>query len=76
MVQSGLLFECPVGEGHPPKYAPVPLTGVGVDVRIIDLIAEVTVTQNYVNKETQPIEAVYLFPLDEGSNAPLFMVSE
>lgn len=45
---------------------PVPLTGVSVQARIIDLVAEVTIQQRYVNKENQPIEAVYLFPLDEG----------
>ncbi|XP_057373545.1 von Willebrand factor A domain-containing protein 5A-like [Daphnia carinata] len=46
---------------------PVPLTGVSVQARIIDLVAEVTIQQRYVNKENQPIEAVYLFPLDEGA---------
>ena len=66
----GLLAKFPAipatGFGWETKYLPVPLTGVAVDVRIIDLVAQVTVTQNYVNKETQPIEAVYLFPIDEG----------
>ncbi|KAI9556533.1 hypothetical protein GHT06_016323 [Daphnia sinensis] len=46
---------------------PVPLTGVSVQARIIDLVVEVTIQQRYVNKENQPIEAVYLFPLDEGA---------
>ena len=46
---------------------PVPLTGVSVEARIVDLVAEVTIEQRYVNKENQPIEAVYLFPLDEGT---------
>ena len=45
----------------------MPLTGVSVQVNIIDLVAEVTIEQRYVNKESNPIEAVYKFPLDEGS---------
>jgi len=53
----------PIGEGEP---APVPLTGVSVKVRIVDLVAEVDIEQRYVNRENQPIEAVYKFPLDEG----------
>ena len=46
---------------------PVPLNGVSVEAHIVDLVAQVTIEQRYVNKENQPIEAVYLFPLDEGS---------
>ncbi|XP_046436816.1 von Willebrand factor A domain-containing protein 5A-like [Daphnia pulex] len=63
----GLLIECP---GREPT--PVPLTGVSVQARIIDLVAEVTIEQRYVNRETQPIEAVYLFPLDEGAGVCKF----
>ena len=44
----------------------VPLTGVSVQANIIDLVAEVSIEQRYVNKENNPIEAVYKFPLDEG----------
>jgi hypothetical protein len=44
----------------------VPLTGVSVRANIIDLVAEVSIEQRYVNKENNPIEAVYKFPLDEG----------
>ena len=47
--------------------APVPLTGVAVSADIEGLAARVTVTQRYVNRESSPIEAVYLFPLDEGA---------
>ena len=45
----------------------VPLTGVAVDAEISNLSARVTVSQRYVNNEAAPIEAVYVFPLDEGS---------
>ena len=58
----GLIIETP---GREPIS--VPLTGVSVQVNIIDLVAEVTIEQRYVNKESNPIEAVYKFPLDEGS---------
>ena len=51
-------------EGREPT--PVPLTGVSAEVVIIDLVAEVTIEQRYVNREGQPIEAVYKFPIDEG----------
>src|SRR4051812_29701888 len=47
--------------------AAVPLAGVTVDAEITNLCARVTVAQRYVNREPTPIEAVYLFPLDEGA---------
>jgi len=48
------------------KFAPVPLTGVSVNVSITDLVAKVTIVQKYLNVEPQPIEAVYKLRLDEG----------
>ena len=49
------------------ENAPVPLAGVSIDAGISTLCARVTVTQRYVNREAKPIEAVYVFPLDEGA---------
>ncbi|HVD91613.1 MAG TPA: VIT domain-containing protein [Vicinamibacterales bacterium] len=49
------------------KDAPVPLAGVSIDAEISTLCARVVITQRYVNRESTPIEAVYVFPLDEGS---------
>ena len=46
---------------------PVPLAGVSLVADIVNLCARVTVTQRFVNREATPIEAVYLFPLDEGA---------
>jgi Ca-activated chloride channel family protein len=46
---------------------PIPLAGVAIDADVRGLCAKVTVAQRYVNRETQPIEAVYVFPLDEGA---------
>jgi hypothetical protein len=46
---------------------PVPLTGVSVEADISNLCARVSVAQRFVNQQDQPIEAVYVFPLDEGA---------
>jgi Ca-activated chloride channel family protein len=45
--------------------AAIPLEHVDVRASIADAQARVTVTQRYRNHETQPVEAVYVFPLDE-----------
>jgi Ca-activated chloride channel homolog len=47
--------------------APVPLAGVSIDAEISSFCARVVVTHRYVNREATPIEAVYVFPLDEGA---------
>ena len=44
---------------------PVPLKKVDINTRIYDFVSEVTVTQSYVNAESNPIEAVYMFPIEE-----------
>ncbi|HEY0871956.1 MAG TPA: VIT domain-containing protein [Vicinamibacterales bacterium] len=46
---------------------PVALTGVRVDAEIHRCYAKVVLAQRYVNTESNPIEAVYVFPLDEGA---------
>jgi Ca-activated chloride channel family protein len=47
--------------------APVPLEGVRIEARIRDFCTRVTVSQRYRNTEDAPLEAVYVFPLDEGA---------
>jgi Ca-activated chloride channel family protein len=47
--------------------AQVPLRGVRVEARLTGLCAEVTVAHRYQNTETVPVEAVYVFPLEEGA---------
>ena len=47
--------------------APVALAGVAITADVRGLCAKVTVAQRYINREAQPIEAVYVFPLDEGA---------
>jgi len=43
------------------------LEGVSVDATIRDFCTRVTVTQRYRNREADPVEAVYVFPLDEAA---------
>ena len=45
----------------------VPLTGVDVRVQVVGPTSRVTVTQSYENREDVPVEATYLFPLEEGA---------
>jgi len=47
--------------------APVPLSGIDVQADVSGFCARVTLAQRYVNRETSPIEVVYVFPLDEGA---------
>jgi hypothetical protein len=49
------------------KDTPVPLAGVSIDAQISDLCARVVVAQRFVNREETPIEATYVFPLEEGA---------
>ncbi|KAM6146970.1 protein mono-ADP-ribosyltransferase PARP4 isoform 2-T3 [Phoenicopterus ruber ruber] len=44
---------------------PVPLEGVYIKARIIDFVAQVVMFQNYTNQNSKPIEAKYVFPLDD-----------
>jgi Ca-activated chloride channel family protein len=46
---------------------PVPLLAVGVRAELSIIGARVTLTQRYINREPVAIEAVYVFPLDEGA---------
>ncbi len=45
----------------------IPLEGVAIEVRLSGLSTEVEVRQRYRNTEKVPVEAVYVFPLEEGS---------
>jgi Ca-activated chloride channel family protein len=46
---------------------PIPLRGVDFQVVIRDMGAQVTVSQHFHNEESNPIEAVYSFPLPESA---------
>ncbi|HSB73716.1 MAG TPA: VIT domain-containing protein [Candidatus Methylomirabilis sp.] len=43
------------------------MQGVVVEAWLRDLTTEVTITQRYRNAEANPIETVYVFPLEEGA---------
>ncbi|XP_060602108.1 von Willebrand factor A domain-containing protein 5A-like, partial [Ruditapes philippinarum] len=45
----------------------VPLKSIKVDVQIFGYVAEVTSTLTYFNTEETPVEAVFTFPVDDGS---------
>jgi Ca-activated chloride channel family protein len=45
----------------------VPLEGVKISARLTGVCAEVTVSQRYHNREAVDVEAVYVFPLEEGA---------
>src|SRR5262245_23854327 len=49
------------------RAEPVPLSGVSIAADISNFCARVSITQRYVNREPAPIEAVYVFPLEEGA---------
>ena len=45
--------------------SPVPLLSVEVRAEVKNFIAEVELRQKYHNKERNPLEVVYFFPLEE-----------
>lgn len=46
---------------------PMPLKSVHVRAKIVDMSAKVSIYQEYENEENEPIEAEYLFPLNDGA---------
>ncbi|HUM07072.1 MAG TPA: marine proteobacterial sortase target protein [Terriglobales bacterium] len=54
-----LLYRSPVAG----RYEAVPLTHTDVALDVRGLVASATVTQQYSNSTSQPIEAIYVFPL-------------
>ncbi|XP_048771319.2 uncharacterized protein LOC125677345 isoform X2 [Ostrea edulis] len=43
----------------------IPLQGVHIRAKVVDMVAKVVILQSYKNNMTKPIEAKYVFPLDE-----------
>lgn len=58
------LFPKTAGKGLP---ASVPLRGLAVNAEVVGMVAQVEVTQRYVNAESAPIEAVFKFRQEECS---------
>ncbi|XP_069069490.1 von Willebrand factor A domain-containing protein 5A isoform X2 [Pleurodeles waltl] len=46
---------------------PVPLKGISVDVQVKGFVADVSATLTYKNEEQNPLEAVFVFPMDDDS---------
>ncbi|MFC1559064.1 VIT domain-containing protein [Gemmatimonadota bacterium] len=53
----------------------IPLQGVQIYATVRGLFSKVTVVQTYKNTEKKPLEAVYVFPLEEGSTVCGFEVT-
>ena len=49
------------------RQVPVPLKKVQLDVKVVDFIAQVSVIQEYVNQENNPIEVQYSYPVEESA---------
>ena len=45
----------------------IPLKSIHIRVQLLDMVSKVNVFQEYENKENYPIEAKYIFPLDDNS---------
>ncbi|PKY51967.1 hypothetical protein RhiirA4_495343 [Rhizophagus irregularis] len=55
------------GNENEQEIEPIPLQNVAVEANIVDMIAEVTISQVYKNIEECTIEALYKFPIDEAA---------
>ena len=62
-----------LGSLHAGKQ-PLPLAGVRLSARVVDRVAEVSVEQKFTNPLTEPIEAVYIFPLAGGCAVSRFEI--
>ena len=51
---------------------PVPLQYVNIEANIVDFVSEITVTQSFLNVEGNPIEVVYMFPIEEEAAVTTF----
>lgn len=58
-------IRCEIGLFHRNSQSTIPLTDIEVKINIVDFLAKVTISQTYKNSETNPIECVYKFPIDE-----------
>ena len=47
------------------EAVPVPLKSVNIEARTCGFVSDVTVKQSYVNVENNPIEVIYMFPIEE-----------
>ena len=50
-----------------PSVCDIPLREISVQAKLLDMIGEVTIFQEYFNPSSKPIEAKYVFPLQRGA---------
>ncbi|KAK1152874.1 von Willebrand factor A domain-containing protein 5A-like [Acipenser oxyrinchus oxyrinchus] len=50
------------------KHEPVPLKGISVQLKVQGFVADVCSTLSYENSESSPVEAVFVFPMEEDSS--------
>ena len=53
------------GSGNSGSGGEVTLRGVHVRARVVDAVGKVVILQEYSNSHEEPVEAKYIFPLDE-----------
>ena len=46
---------------------PVPLKNVQLNTKVVDFITQVEIYQEYVNSESNPIEVLYSYPVEESA---------
>ena len=64
-IDCGLIYyfdQLSLGQRYP---VPVPLKKADLNVTVVNFVASVELRQEYVNREANPIEASYLFPVEE-----------
>lgn len=64
-IKTGLVSYFKADDYDEPQCIPVPLIQVQINTRVTNFIARVEVIQTYANKEKNPIEATYIFPVEE-----------
>ncbi|CAG8509420.1 6984_t:CDS:10 [Ambispora leptoticha] len=63
----GLVFIPITNDGSKITNTPVPLQNVQVEANVVDMIAEVKISQTYKNVEKNTIDAFYKFPIHEAA---------
>ena len=49
------------------KTIPVPLKNVRLKTKVVDFVTQVEIYQEYVNSESNPIEILYSYPVEESA---------
>ena len=55
---------CEIGQN---RTIPVPLKNVQMNAKVVDFIAQVEIYQEYINSESNPIQVLYSYPVEESA---------